>query len=154
MLSTSSATESLIKKPKIGLSTPEFRLNIPNRGGRVFVNNSLIKNVNTCTIDYFLFSLWLAWRLGPFEFEDNDNDLSKHLYEIIQHIENRDWDEAKFIWAKDVIKMNFNPMRDIDMWGTEMEIFVNFFSLLQEYTIIKTRSASCKSNNSQKKIVF
>lgn len=36
------------------------------------------------------------------------------------------------------------------MWGTEMEMFVNFFSVLQEYTIIKTCSASCKNNNSKK----
>lgn len=149
MLSTSSATESFLKKTKIGLSNLEFRSNIPKWGGRVFFNNNFVEIVNTCTIDYFLFSIWIAWRLGPLELEGNQNELLQHLYEVIQHIENRDWDGAKSIWSKNVIKLKLSPSGYIDAWGTEMEMFIRFFSPLQEYTIIRTCLSSCERNNSQ-----
>ena len=31
-------------------------------------------------------AIWIAWRLGPLELEDNQNELLQHLYEVIQHI--------------------------------------------------------------------
>ena len=40
--------------------------------------------------------MWTPWRLGSFDLkEDDQNDLSKNIYEIIKKIEEREWNEAK-----------------------------------------------------------
>ena len=70
MLSTSSAKERSIKKPKSSLSNSKFLTNIPKWGENVSENNNLISFTNTCTIEYFLFAMWTAWRLEPFGFQD------------------------------------------------------------------------------------
>lgn len=92
------------QRQKISLSTHEFLINIAKWWGVVFVNNSLVKILKTCKIDFFYFLYGLPG--VQFDLEDNENDLSKNLFEIIQYIENRNLDEAKFKFSKDVIKMN------------------------------------------------
>lgn len=148
MLSTLSVTESF-KKPKIGLSNLEFCSNKPKSGGSVFVNNNLI---NTCTIGYFLFSMWVAWRFEPLEFLDND--LSQYLYQIINKIKNKDYNETKLLWTINELKMspimNLDVFWVIDKWGNENEMYVHcFFLPFQEHTQTRTCSSSCERNNSQ-----
>ena len=90
MLSTSSAKERSIKKPKSSLSNSKFLTNIPKWGENVSENNNLISFTYTCTIEYFLFAMWTAWGLEPFGFQDGWPDMSKNIYEIIQNIENNE----------------------------------------------------------------
>lgn len=126
MLSTSSAKERSIKKPKSSLSNSKFLTNIPKWGENVSENNNLISFTNTCTIEYFLFAMWTAWRLEPFGFQDGWPDLSKNIYEIIQNIENNEWKKGKSIWTTKVKKKKpkiIGSRRScVHTWGNENEI--------------------------------
>lgn len=51
--------------------------------------------------------MWIAWRLGPLEFQENDDkNLSKYLYQIIQKIESKDYNGEKLFWTINVLKMS------------------------------------------------
>lgn len=155
ILSTSSAKEACFKKPKTGLSNEEFCSNIPKWGGHLRdKNNNLIELINTCTIDYFLFALWTSWRLGSFDLEEDENDdLTTNIYEIIKKIEEREWNEAKSIWTT---KVNMNPITNndgclsINTLGIEHEMFINSFVPFQEYQLKRKCSTSCERNNTIK----
>ncbi len=80
------------KHNKIKLSEREFILHAPSWAGDFF-DDAIKKSIsftNTCTIDYFLFALWTAWRLTSFpmpEFEFGTDELSKNILDIIESIE-------------------------------------------------------------------
>ena len=149
VLSTSSAKERSIKKPKSSLSNSKFLTNIPKWGENVSENNNLISFTNTCTIEYFLFAMWTAWRLEPFGFQDGWPDLSKNIYEIIQNIENNEWKKGKSIWTTKVKKKRNRKSLDRDVLAfipREMRInmFVRYFLSLKEHTLLQRCSSSCE----------
>lgn len=85
-----------------------FVSRIPKWGG-IFVdknnNNTSISLTNTCTIDYFLLALWTTWKLSknwdlstqPFA------QINSNIQNIINSIENLEWDRAKSIWIRDIV---------------------------------------------------
>lgn len=55
---------------------------------------------NTCTIDYLLFSLWLACQLGQTRSAlecIKDYEHAKSVIDIVNAIEDKEWNKAKTI---------------------------------------------------------
>lgn len=82
-----------------------------------------------------------SWRLGQFEFlENEENDLSNNINQIIQNIEKKEWNKVKAIWTMKVLKMQpkmISPRSfNINTWGTENEMFIRCFAPLQEYKLV------------------
>jgi hypothetical protein len=95
------STRSQNKHNDIGLNINDFKLRIPNWGGQLVneKNNQLGFNItNTCTIDYFLLSLWASSRLrtkiidiiNPSTFTQKQDFIN-----IINSIEFIQWNKAK-----------------------------------------------------------
>ena len=98
---------------------------------------------------------YTSWRLGSFDLQEDENDdLSTSIYEIIKKIEEREWNEAKSIWTTKVNNMNQIINNDgclsINTLGTEHEMFINSFVPFQEYQLKRKCSTSCERNNTIK----
>ena len=132
----------------------EFRLRIPKWGGRLVdkKNYELGFNLtNTCTIDYFLLSLWTCTRLKT-KLYDQINRLSFHkkqdLIDVITSIEFIQWNKAKSIWILQFLfehydldcdcaecKKMFPESKAISTFGSEYEFFLEPLIKLQEYNL-------------------
>ena len=79
---------------------------IPFWGGFMIDQNGNKTNTsitNTCTIDYFLFSIWLSTKMSNNCFEKIESlSQPQKFLEIIDCIDKMDWDKAKTIWVVDI----------------------------------------------------
>ena len=97
------------------------------------------KIVNTCTIDYFLLSLWACFRLNnkiSNEILHLSFDKTQYLIEIINSIEFIQWNKAKSIWILmflfdvhsidcDCVECrNILSKNEISTFGSEYEFFL------------------------------
>lgn len=149
LLSTT-ASVSEMKRMKPCFDEKAFMLNIPAWGGEVRdQNGDLIHFSNTCSIDYFLFAMWAAFRLNPdLEYADRDHDVL--INEMIEKIDLHQWNQAKSIWIRDILKMN--PIKkgksmNISTLGTTSDMFIDIFRQQQEIIVTSTCSQSCQNNN-------
>jgi len=82
-----------------------LRTRIPKWGGFINFNEKRVQLTDTCTIDYFLLSLWILSKIVPdFRLNLSIYELSDSLIRIVDSIENINWKKAKEIWIIEVMK--------------------------------------------------
>jgi hypothetical protein len=127
---------------------PDFKAHVPLWGGDIMYRNKPVSVTNTCTIDYYLFSLWVLSKIVP-NFIENLPNL-KHrdkIIEIISNIESLNWNGAKELWILDVMKYNENVKNNtISLFGSEDNRFLQFLSEYQEHALIQSCNISCREN--------
>ena len=138
---------------------------IPFWGGTIIDkdgNKTEIRINNTCTIDYFLYSIWLSTKLSK-KCKERIQTLavSKSLLEIIDCIENKEWDKAKTKWLIDICnkepvaikknkssKDNNTIKYEFDVYGGEFEHFLQYINRIQRYTSkVKCLNPDSSKNN-------
>ena len=82
--------------------------------GGEFVFNKVIKMINTCPIDNFLFGLWVIVKLGILLKLVNLLN-TEVIKQIVININNKDWYNAKKLWILNVLKVKINRTI-IDLW--------------------------------------
>lgn len=84
-----------------------FISRLPPWGGTIFKNSFEIRLTNTCTIDYFLLSLWLSTKFSNkiIQLVNESIELKDSLLGIINSIELNHWNNAKSICVLDICKI-------------------------------------------------
>ena len=67
---------------------PDFSEHLPKWGAKFSFRRSLVNAVHTCTIDNYLFALWV---------------LSKIAIKLIEKIDSLQWDSARQLWYTDIM---------------------------------------------------
>ena len=154
------------------LNIEDFKLRIPEWGGHIVNGKNIqiktFKIVNTCTIDYFLLSLWACFRLNnkiSNEILHLSFDKTQYLIEIINSIEFIQWNKAKSIWILmflfdvhsidcDCVECrNILSKNEISTFGSEYEFFLEPIIQIQAYTFLSMCSFECDLNNITKESV-
>jgi hypothetical protein len=115
----------------------------PSNGGKYEINNQVsITFINTCTIDYFLYAVWLTTQnLSINLFMRSNavtNDTYKLLADIADCIEGKNWDKAKYLWLKTIIRIDESSSNVVNCFGTLKEFFISKMNSLQCYRLQKT----------------
>ena len=82
--------------------------------GGEFVFNKVIKMINTCPIDNFLFCLWVISKLTNFNNIPNLTN-TEVIKQIVIIINNKDWYNAKKLWILNVLKVKINRTNNRSM---------------------------------------
>ena len=103
---------------------------------------------NTCTIDNFLFSFWVLFKIVP-DFIESKRLLNhtETIIEIIENIQNYNWNKAKELWILKVMLYN-GTVKDnsISLFGSESTHFLDYLSEYQEHKFIQSCQISCQKN--------
>jgi hypothetical protein len=111
---------------------------------------------NTCTIDYFLLAIWTSWILS--NRPDNyltgihlSNRLPFTITRIINKIDLLKWNEARFIWIHEVLKLPITINKQgkpwLNTWGNTYDMFYNKIRVFQEFSYTISCSDGCINNN-------
>ena len=126
---------------------------LPNWGGRIDFDDedlkflgdiSLVKGykiTNTCTIDYFLFGVWLSSKLNHKLLnvinEKIDDLVYRYLSRIITKIEAKNWNKAKTLWINFILNNKKSAIRrSYSCLGNENEFFISFMRGTQEISYV------------------
>lgn len=127
---------------------PTFVAHIPRWGGYFMNNEKKIKIINTCTIDNYLFALWVMSKLMPL-FNDAIPKLvhTEAILDIIKHIDQYDWDFARQIWYEKVMKLNVTVAKGtINFYGSVENFFLKYMYDFQCHDLLQMCSSSCILN--------
>ena len=161
------STRSQNKHNDIGLNLNDFKLRIPNLGEQLVneKNNQLGFNItDTCTIDYFLLSLWACSRIRT-KIKDTINCSTfmkkQDFINIINSIEFLQWNKAKSIWILNILLSEYSfdcnceecivyfpKTKSISTYGSEYEEFFRQPIIeIQKYTFLSFCSNNCDLND-------
>ena len=135
--------------PKLEMQT--FISHIPSNGGYYTKTcGTKIPVINTCTIDNYLFALWVLSKL-MFNFETRFRNLKPELkntiLEIIQNIDIYNWDLARQLWYSKVMKMNLGKrQKRINFFGTLERFFLQYMYCFQKHDLIQKCSTNCNND--------
>jgi hypothetical protein len=148
------------------LSFREFIKHIPSNGGTVeviredyndnkifesFEQYHMLKMINTCTIDYILFSIWCYSKLSgkaTFQlelFKRSECKLLQNIHKITQLIKNYEWNRAKTLWILLILQLKPDNLR-FSLFGSEYKFFAQYFLPFQE---IIFKCSCCKQEVSR-----
>jgi hypothetical protein len=133
--------------PNVVSTISVFEDHIPDQRTSINFNGESMRVINSCNIDYFLFSFWVLSKLLPYRFVRQIPKLryAKEIKNIIKHINSNDWNKAKEVWINNVI--NYLPDADqINLYGTERDNFLQYLSQFQIYDKIQYCSSNCQRN--------
>jgi hypothetical protein len=138
------------------LSLKEFKSHVPEWGGNIRLKTKYITLSDTCTIDYYLFSMWIMYKQysniieGLKSFDSRKYDLIKS---IITNIESKNWDKAKELWVLKIMNYDISSLdnNNISLFGSEDMMFFQYITNYQEYRLIQKCREKCKRNNSIKR---
>jgi hypothetical protein len=129
------------------LNMPEFNEHIPKNGGFFEFEKKIIKYINTCTIDYFLFAFWVLSKLIPMFKERIPNRLHKNdIIKIIESIENLMWDNARKIWFLEIMKGKIPKNNSVNFFGEIQVFFLQHINHFQSHTLLQNCTKSCILN--------
>jgi hypothetical protein len=144
----------LATEPTLNLNS--FAQHLPSWGGLIKERGkSDISLSNTCTIDYFLYGLWLTIELDDQyhtlidQNAKNKTNRIKETYKtiinIINKIESGLWPQAKLEWLN-FVGLGLSRMEegDISAFGTLTSLFADTMKNLQNHSIEK-RCKHCKT---------
>ena len=142
--STAVSVTSLISNT---LSLRVFEDHLPTWGAEITIAGSKIRVTNTCTIDYFIFSLWVFKRNFP-NFMDNMPNFveTSILRKIINNVELFKWNDAREHWIIDIMKLKKPANSFISLYGSEYEMFIKYLLIYQRHDAIQICSDTCRSN--------
>ena len=148
---SNSMQESLELNP---ISIEDILLHVPHWGGKIKYQQSLSQTINvsnTCTIDYYLFAFWLQFKIIPdFLSKIPKIETTSSILDIIQLIDQINWDGAKEIWINKIMRLSENPVRNtISMFGSEYERFFKYISKYQSYQLVQQCQSNCAYNDSK-----
>ena len=131
--------ENQLFEEQNSINIQEIKDHVPQWGGKINYQNRKVQVFNTCTIDYFLFALWLQYKLLPnFLSMLPDIEETVVIKNIIQLINSKNWNKAKEIWINDMMQYKEKPIRNsISMFGSENEHFFKYLSEFQTHFKIK-----------------
>jgi len=135
-----------IEKPRLEsnqFDLDDFFSHVPEWGGLLVDENCNVTNISiidTCTIDYMLFALWVSCKLnksifqGIKRFPDSIN--GNVLSEIISCIETNNWNVAKSLWLLKIANvLNPNSKQTISTFGSEYEHFIRYIVPFQRFKL-------------------
>jgi hypothetical protein len=124
-----------------------LRSRVPAWGGQIMFQNRQINLTNSCTIDNFLLSLWFSTKIDP-NFTNNIPNLRfrDELTNVINRIENNDWNGAKQIWILEILQPRING-RNLSLWGSETSKYVEPLQHFQQMNVIQYCNPNCPYNN-------
>ena len=111
---------------KVNLDMRTFVSHLPTNGG-YFIKKSgtKIPFINTCTIVNYLFGLWVVSKLilnFNTRFLNLKPETNTTILEIIQNIDEFNWDYARQLWYTKIMKMNLekrkNRVNFLERWKT------------------------------------
>ena len=135
------------------ISFSVFTKHVPNLGGFIEINpidfehnlalfeqneiNDRLPIKNTCSIDYFLLSLWCSVKFSEslyslIEFYEKSIDFFISLKKIINLIDEEFWDRAKTIWILLICKLKRSEDLSFDLYSSEYGSFIKYMRLYQE----------------------
>jgi hypothetical protein len=80
-----------------------FESRIPQWGANIVLNGTEIEVTNTCTIDYFLFAIWILNKINPICIESLPNiEIAAALKKIIRFVDVNKWDLVRQVWVIEV----------------------------------------------------
>jgi hypothetical protein len=135
-------------EPQNSINIQEIKGHVPQWGGKINYHNRKVKVSDTCTIDYFLFALWLQFKLTP-NFYSMIPDIKETavIKNIIQSIDSKQWNKAKEIWINDMMQYKEEPIRNsISMFGSEIEHFVKYLAEYQTHKLVQQCNVDCINN--------
>lgn len=137
------------------ISKPEwFKDYIPYWGGFIIDENETKTEIsirNTCSIDYFLFAIWISAKLSDKCLEKIKYlDKSKNIYNLIEAISDKNWDKAKTIWVFDICKKKASFIEGqyvIDVHGSHYNQFTTHLIRSQSYiSTERCLNSNCPNN--------
>ena len=135
--------ERLLATEKISL----LSAHIPSWGAQFNHNGSLIKVINTCTIDNYLFALWVLSKVVKNFFEKIPKlEQTKAIIDIINNIDIYQWDIARQIWFTDIMKEDISSKQQINFFGTVEDYFLKYMYVYQKHNLIQQCSKECINN--------
>lgn len=117
-----------------------FSSHIPDWGGKIRSQSDDSKKyndlniINTCSIDYFLLSIWCCSKLNSIiklKIDSKQDDVYSNISKIIELIDKYHWNEAKTIWLLDVINLKPNRSLEFNTYGSEYDFFIKAISKKQ-----------------------
>jgi hypothetical protein len=97
--SVSSNKEKSLQNMDSNAIVSDLTSHIPSWGGFFMYRNKKIQVVNTCTIDCYLFSIWVMSKLIPYFVKNLPQlDETKNIEVILSNIEKGDWNMARQNW--------------------------------------------------------
>lgn len=134
----------------------EFKKRIPPWGGEIQYNNSKIKLTNTCSFDYFIFSIWVANMLSSnIQTSDSFLSLNEKLKTMISLIQSNKWNDAKYKWLIEICNLQPNQQgsQTLDCFGSVNEYFSKHLRFFQKYSFNRCHN-KCKPSSSSDSIIF
>jgi hypothetical protein len=136
-------------------SIADFVARIPKWGA--VIQLAEFKNVevtNTCTVDYFLLSIWVVNKIVPACIASFPNiEVAEPVKKIIDFIEKNDWNMVRQIWISEVMKKTFSKSRKvpklstISLFGTVHDRFIKYLMEFQTYHLLYSCSLACPNTN-------
>ena len=125
-----------------------FIAHIPSLGGYFYKNNGKrILVSNTCTIDNYLFALWVLSKLMPnFNIDIAKFEYASTLIDIIQNIDVYNWDNARQLWYTRVMKKNIRNKNHLSFFGTVEDYVLKFFYNYQNHDLVQKCTIGCLLN--------
>jgi hypothetical protein len=141
--------ENQLFEEQNSINIQEIKDHVPQWGGKINYQNRKVQVFNTCTIDYFLFALWLQYKLLPnFLSMLPDIEETVVIKNIIQLINSKNWNKAKEIWINDMMQYKEKPIRNsISMFGSENEHFFKYLSEFQTHKLVQLCKNDCIYND-------
>jgi hypothetical protein len=123
-------------------------------GGSFYLDNKLIKFINTCTLDYYLL-IWVILSKTNIFLKNifhsiNPTDFYKNINKITQSIGAKKWNSARLFWSKFISKKYSETQEAIiyDYYGSEMDGFSSFHSIQSFKYSYKCSEINCRFGNS------
>ena len=140
--------ESVIASLSVEDKIPTFAAHIPRWGGYfIKKNDAKITVINTCTIDNYLFALWVLSKLmSNFHQLNAFLEHTDALNEIILNIEMFNWNNARQIWYTKVMKLNYRNKKKLCFFGTVEDMFLKYMYSYQTHDLIQNCSIDCIYN--------
>ena len=103
---------------------PGFTLHVPFWVGSFYYEKQQIEVVNTCTIDSFLFALWVIKQLIPDLIQNLPKlEETKVLETIIKNIKSKEWNTARQNWYTQIMKKDISNIKKVDFFGELEQCF-------------------------------
>jgi hypothetical protein len=125
-----------------------FTDHIPSWGGTFLFGRYRAKVVNTCTIDNYLFALWVISKIDIRLIEIFPvSEITFSFKKIINKIESNEWDSARLIWYTEVMKRKITN-KEISFFGTVQDFFIKYLYQFQQYDLIQKCKVDCLKDKS------
>lgn len=130
------------------LNVVEFTRKIPKWGGRIEIDSKSVVIENTCTIDYFILSIWCLSKINSSLLETDSDLKTKNLKQMILNIDNNNWNKAKEIWITKIADLKLeNNQSILSTKGSEYDFFIKYLNQRQRHQLVQKCGANCVENN-------